>query len=630
MKNYSRAMHFDFHTMPGIAGLLSAFDADSFAERLCENHVEFINFTARCNIGFSYYDTAIGTKYPGLERDVLAEVITACHKRGIGVAAYINGGLDHELALHEHGFCKRNKEGSIYLADPKSNFFRMMCFNTPYRDHLYAEIKELLAYDIDGLFVDCMLTKPCYCPACLEKMSALGISADDEAAVWKYQESLVFEVYREIKQMIYKDIYLYFNSNKSIPGIHTHAEVECLPSSKQWGSDFFYPASSFHRTHFKKRVYMTGRFQDNWGDFGGIKTLEAMQNDLYDAQTSAYDLSISDHLHPIVGLFDEVIDGVGKVFAEKMLYEPYTLGSEYVCDVGVVVDEDDYYSPELLRGVARMLCELKIPFDVYVESDDYFDKKLLIFPKRIDLDETHKERLVRFKENGGKILFCGSGLDVAKECNLDASVEMLGEDSHDNAYYVLDGSDMRWGMYKTSRLMKKRGGKEIAKYAPGLFNRIYDGKHAYFYRPQGEVSDMSAAVSDGDVAYICFDAFLSYATNFLKTTKTLVGKVISTLNEEPLIKCDGLPSTSIVSITQSPTAKVLHVKVTAPTIRNGRGIIEEHTFVPSARISVRGEYKAYVLPDKTPIDVTQNNGRTVIQTKDILGYRAFLLVDVEK
>ena len=129
MKQYKRAMHFDFHTMPGIENILADFDAEKFAKTLKDCHVEFINFPARCNIGFSYYKTKIGTMYPGLDRDILGEVISACHKQGIGVCAYINGGLNHELAAHRYDLCRVEKSGDV-TGDVKDNFYRTLCLNS--------------------------------------------------------------------------------------------------------------------------------------------------------------------------------------------------------------------------------------------------------------------------------------------------------------------------------------------------------------------------------------------------------------------------------------------------------------------------------------------------------------------
>ncbi|MBQ7163726.1 MAG: beta-galactosidase, partial [Clostridia bacterium] len=85
MRKIRRAMHFDFHTSPGISDLFANFNAENFADKLKQNHVEYINFTARCNMGYSYYNTKIGKKYNGLTRDILKEVLDACHKRDIGV-----------------------------------------------------------------------------------------------------------------------------------------------------------------------------------------------------------------------------------------------------------------------------------------------------------------------------------------------------------------------------------------------------------------------------------------------------------------------------------------------------------------------------------------------------------------
>ena len=406
MKPMRRAMHFDFHTMPGIEGLLSEFDPEAFAKKLHEAKVEYINFPARCNIGFSYYNTKIGVKYPTLERDILGEAVTACHKYGIGVTAYINVGLNHELASKNYGWCRIGADGRIYGEDKVDNFFRTMCMNSDYREYMYSEIRELLEYGVDGIFCDCLVTRPCYCPRCISKMTELGLDFKNPDTVLKYQDELIGEVYREIREIVPKELYLYINSNRAVPGIHSHAEVECLPSSKQWGSDYFYPTATYQRTRFDKLLYMTGRFQDTWGDLGGIKTLESMQCDLYDALTTGYGVSISDHLHPKLGLFNEVIDRAKKVFEEKLAYEKFTEGTRPKTEVGILIGKEDYRAPEYLRGAARMLCESKIPYNSYDTDGDFSSEKLLIIPKKLKLDKPLEEKLRSFKSSGSRRRSC--------------------------------------------------------------------------------------------------------------------------------------------------------------------------------------------------------------------------------
>ena len=189
-------MHFDFHTMPGIENILSDFDAEKFAKTLKDSHVEFINFPARCNIGFSYYDTKIGVKYPGLDRDILGEIVSACHKNNIGVCAYINGGLNHELASKRYDLCRMDKNGNVTGEDVKDNFYRTLCLNSEYINYLISEIKEILTYGVDGIFIDCLITRECYCPKCIQKMQELGIDVNDDKAVFDYQQQLVLDTYK--------------------------------------------------------------------------------------------------------------------------------------------------------------------------------------------------------------------------------------------------------------------------------------------------------------------------------------------------------------------------------------------------------------------------------------------------
>jgi len=185
MKKIKRAIHFDFHTLPGIDDFCANFDAEKFASQLADAHVDYVNMFARCNIGFSYYPTKMGTPYPTMKGNMFGDVLRECHKKGILVTAYLNGGLNHELLVKNPGFMKIFKDGNVYKGNlAKNNFFREPCFNTPYRQYLLDEIKEILEMDPDGIFCDCIMTTSCYCPACIKKMNEQGIdTSNDEALV---------------------------------------------------------------------------------------------------------------------------------------------------------------------------------------------------------------------------------------------------------------------------------------------------------------------------------------------------------------------------------------------------------------------------------------------------------------
>lgn len=632
-KRFERAMHFDFHTCPGIDNIFGNFDAERFAKQLEDAKVGYVNLTARCNMGFSYYDTAVGKKYPGLgERDPFAEMLEACHRHGIGVTAYINVGLDHELAADDPGLLRVDGEGRIYRENKKDSFFRTMCYNTRYRAHLLEEIKEICAYDIDGLFCDCIVLRECFCPACMSGMAKRGVDISDRDAVLRYQEDVRRGLVGDILDAMGEKrgrIKAFFNGMPKSEKCHTHSEIECLTSDRHWGFDYFDQMAAYTRTLYEDRVYMSGRFQNSWGDFGGIKPLASMQNDMYDAVMNSFGISFGDHLHPVDGFEPKVAERIGMVMREKLAYEPYTRGSDNIVEIGVIIHTDGKTSklPSFLRGAVRMLKEFKLTYNVYDENAqlDACRIKLLIIGENAGFDADFKARLRGYIKDGGKVIFAGTAADLGMETGVLGYISGIEKDENDNAYFLTDDG-FRAAVYAPSRKLKNAEGKEIAKYVANVRNYVWDGRHSYEYRPQGGPTEYSAAVTDGNTACVCFDIFNAYADNFLLDHRDLMKKLIDGLLREKLIESPEMPVTATVALTENAEHTVLHVKATYPEHKAGRGIIEEHILMKSVRVSVLGGYKnVYVLPEKTRIDSKTENGRTVFKTGDVLGYRAFLL-----
>lgn len=182
-----RAVHVDFHTLPGIRDIGKEFDGKEFASTLCEAGVDFVNVFARCNLGFAYYPTSKGIMYPGLKKDLLGSMVSECRRKGIKVAAYFNAGLDHEHAFRHREWCKVNGAGQVYEFQDKGHRFRKMCLNTGYGDHLAEMAEEVLEkYPVDGLFFDCINLAPCYGAECMEGMKKAGMDVLDAEQVEEY------------------------------------------------------------------------------------------------------------------------------------------------------------------------------------------------------------------------------------------------------------------------------------------------------------------------------------------------------------------------------------------------------------------------------------------------------------
>lgn len=647
MKPMKRAVHFDFHTMPGIDNICENFDAEKFAQQMEDANVGYVNFFARCNIGFSYYSTKVGIKYPGLKSNLLGDVVKACHKRGIGVTGYLNIGLHHEMAIIHPEWLKMNKDGKIYNFNEGGNFFRNMCTNTGYLDHFISEVKEVLDLGVDGIFCDCFGWRPCYCSNCTRDMLAQGIDIKDDKAVMDFSYSIRQKTMERVREVVPRDIRLFFNGTFQWEGrnVHSHYEVECLPA--RWGYDFFAHNAAYARPLHDDVIYMNGRFQISWGDFGGYKGKVAIENDFYDALTQGTIPMLGDHLHPANLPETDIYRDLGEIYGRLKKYEKWTDEAKFIPELAIVTD--DWYLSKSIAGCGRLLSELKYSYDVINVEGDFSKYPVIILPDNIRVNDAFAKKLSAYIKNGGKVISSGfSGLkaDVDEfalpEWNFDC-VGLANPSSNDYAasagfmkYYKLlykaEGiADMCYAQYETAISMKCRDGAiSLADEYNTYFEKPgWDGRHYYFYTPPKEASGNSviAVNKDGNVAHVAFRIFLSYIKSCAPVIKDTVRRLLERFIPKKLIIASDMPVTSRVTLTGCDSFKLLHVKVTYPEIRGNLGIIEEHNELAAGKtVAVLGEYKSVSrLPEKTPVKSEIKDGYTYVTLPLIKGYDMFIL-----
>ncbi len=626
MKPIKRAVHIDFHTMPGVEDFSANMSGESIAQTLADAHVDYVNMFARCNLGFSYYNTKIGTKYPGFEGDLLGDTIRECHKRGIGVTAYINGGLNHQAMFNHPEFMRINKNGQVYEENPIMNhYYRSGCWNTGYRAYLMEEIKEVLELKPDGIFIDCMIQRPCYCPKCITKMKALGIDIDDDQAVFAYAVDLLHEVFAEIRDLVPKELRLYINSYpfEGMLEYQRHAEVECLPTYR-WGFDFMPAQGPYHRCTAKGMdlIYMTGRMVTCWGDYSGSKPVAAMENDVYDALMYGYVPSMGDNMHPRDGLDQTLYRNLGKIYEYVMEMEPWVEGNVPATEVAILRNKicaENVLTPVSVsdKGVARMFSELKICYDVVNEDLDFSGYKLLVLPDNIKITDQLYAKLEQFE---GSILSTGRSLRAGKVWDYIDSFE---PDESTDPFYRYNG-EVYGGRHAG---VKMKSDCSISEYIAPYFDKHYDHIHGYFYITPDQPTGHSAIAKKGNRAHICFNIFESYMEFGALFYKELIKDLLKDLLPEQLIDGKELPSTARATLMRGEKGDILHIKVTFPEHWGDRGIIDEHIELPGGKtVSVMGEYReAVTLPDQKPVECCIENGRTLVTLPQIKGYLPILL-----
>lgn len=647
MRPMKRAVHIDFHTMPGIYDFNREWDAAEFARTLRDAEVMYINAFARCNLGFAYYPTKVGIPYPGMKGDMFGDLLRECHKLDIGVSAYVNVGLDHEHASRNMGWLRLDREGRVIRGDRQGNFFRTLCYNNPdYRAYHFAMMKEICAYDPDGYFLDCITVEPCYCYHCLRKMKALGIDADDIGANMAFQEQSIVEFCQETKDMLPKDRYLYLNGLHYIRGqaMDTHIEIECLPGS--WGYDYFWPHVSYARNIQDTVLYMTGRFQKSWGDFGGFKTKESLENDYFDALCAGVGVSVGDHMHPARNLEPCVYRTVGELNRWIKDLEPYTEGTRYMADIGVAVNAERVFDAssagwgvlnESYSGLAQLFGELRQSYDIVNERMDWSRYRVMVLPDALRMTDAMKEKIDAYLRQGGRVLSSGTAPLAADQSGFALNAwdfSFAGVDTGGACYFRMPPEDdphvfdMDYSTYSPNCTLVS-GGRVLAEHVKAYFNNHWDGFHGYFYTPPEKATGYAAAAVNGagNVCHIGFEVFKAYYISAPYAHKALVRRCLDILLPDPLIKTRGIPSTARVTATGNSAYTLLHTKVTYPEPRGRMNIIEEHGVLPAgAQVLIRGAYAAArTLPEGEPVAIAAEGGYTRVTLPEITGYRMIQL-----
>ncbi|MFH0965035.1 MAG: hypothetical protein V2A58_13630, partial [Planctomycetota bacterium] len=337
-----RAIHLDFHTLPAVPDVGIDFDADAFARTLADARVDFITVFAKCNLGLAYYPTKVGVVHPSLARDLLGEMVEACHACDIAVAAYFNAGLDHEMALRHRDWALLGDDGRAYGEDHLDHFFRSMCFASPWADHLSAMIEEVLtSYPIDGLFLDCWhYGKGCQGYECAAAMRAKGVDPTDPASRVAFQNEAQLDFIRQVRRLIDEkrpEATYFLNGipyDFQLP-FASHLDVESLPTGG-WSYDNFPWKVRYLRKRIRHVVGQTGRFHRSWGDFGGLRTQAGLDYDCFQAASHAAAVCVGDHMHPRGTLSAEAYRRIGSIYRRLEALEEWTRDANPLTDTAVV------------------------------------------------------------------------------------------------------------------------------------------------------------------------------------------------------------------------------------------------------------------------------------------------------
>ena len=641
-------LFYDNHTMKACPDVGAGFDVKKFTDRIAACGVDYLTFHARCNQGMAYYDTEIGTKHPALEYDLFGKLAKACQRKGIALTAYLNGGLSNEEGLRHREWTTLNFDGREYREERITPYVRTMCYNSPYRDHLIAMVKEIAhKYPVAGFFIDCLAPYKCICPLCVKEMKARGIDWRDEKEVEKFSEFSMLRLSRDIAKAakaVNPEYLLYFNGpsyeNQSDCG--TYMECECLPTNPDWGYDFLPVLSHYMRTLGDKPVLnMTGRFYD-WGDFGGLRSQAGIEYDLLYGLANGMRPNIGDHFHPRGDINNAAFTTVETIYKKLQQYESWFDGAENITEIAIVYPKSicAIRKGKELRSVTRMLSELKMQFDIVTEFCDWGKYEVLILPDNVQLFEESARRIKAHIKAGKAIISSAwSGLDEGKThfvLEKEWGVKFIGDSDLDPAYFKTEKGfskplpDMPLALYAAGTEIEALPGTVVgAKLMKPYYNRHWDGEHAFYYNPPDQLTDMPLLTIHGKVAHFSHAIFSGYYKNAPQHLRDLFALVLGKFLPEPTLRTEKLPSFARAFVTEQEKRRMVHLLAYVPELRGETQIVEEPIALANIKIALRRDKqkisKVYLAPEKRelPFSIKGNYIETVIPELDGYGMIVF-------
>ena len=624
----SRQIHLDFHTSEHLPDIGAEFSREQFQTELKAGHVNLINVFAKCHHSWSYYPTRVGKPHPNLKVDLLGGQIEACHQIGVRAPIYFTGGWSAHDAEEHPEWCMPTIDGDYVATNwprdadplkPKPTFqWKELCVSGEYHDLMVEQTREICrAYPVDGFWYDIYRAQMlCYCDRCRAGMAAEGLSLRDLGAVEGYRARTILTHAAELTRVIrehHPEASIYFNGLTSIERpenfrhrlhqVNTKNDLEDLPTT--WGGYDKFPlrAKLFHREG-KPVVAMSGKFHTAWGEFGGFKDPEAIRFEAASMIAYGASCNFGDHLHPLGRLDETTYRNIGHAFAYVEQIEAYGIGGLPASTLGFWPS----YELEADEGLARMLLEEQIDFDVAGPEDDLSRFQTIVVPSHAGVLAGASARIQAYLDDGGSLVVIGEGaLDdaggrAAPWCGARFAARAKSDVDYTlitDALAATEGTDA--GLHRRAELPRT----PFLNYHPALYFEPAGGTQVlaavedpYFSRTYGRycghqntpnrpgVTARPAAWRHGSTIVIAHPLDRMYYAHGAKVHRDYFARLLRIVHTAPMAEAS-LPSAGRLSLLHQPAERryVAHLLYGPPILRGRCQVIED--LPPLADVAVR-------------------------------------------
>lgn len=628
-----RQVHLDFHTSELIPGIGRQFSKQQFQDMLKRGHVDSITIFAKCHHGWAYFPSELNEMHPYLDFDLLAAQIEAAREIDVKTPIYVSVGFDEKLA-------RRHPEWLMRDEDDRTNWvqgfmkagWHQFCLNSPYLEEVVIpQVEEVVRkYDGDGIFLDIVGVRTCYCHTCVNQLLAEGKDPRNKQHVTRQGERIYAHYTKRIKETVHgirPGLPIFHNAGhisqgrRDLAAMNTHLELESLPTGG-WGYDHFPLSARYVQQLGMDFLGMTGKFHTFWGEFGGYKHPNALRYETALSLANGARCSIGDQLHP-EGFMDEATyELIGTAYAEVEQKEAWCVNTVNVADIGVLsvesvgVDKtgDAMFTSNADAGAARMMLEGKFLFDVLDLDSDFTKYRVIVLPDNVLITERVQAKLDEFFRHGGKVLATGSsGLKPDKTgFAIDLGVRHIGENPLKPDYFrplfpLPNLKQASFIMYAQGQKVELAGGTELGKREDSYFNRDVYSFCSHQHTPSSLNDGGPGMVQSANGMYIAWNVFEDYTTKGSLVLKDTVVYALNQLLEKKTLTTN-LPAQGVVTLQeQRGESRYINHLLYASPVKRGDGveIIEDILPVYDIDVTLRlpgvQVSQVYLAPQMTPL-----------------------------
>jgi len=227
---------------------MTKFDPVGYVSSVKNAGIDAAMVYACCHNGNSYYPTKVGHMHTNLHgRDIFGETVALLRQNAIAPVAYYTTVYHNHSARTHPDWRMQDITGAQH-----SGRYWWSCPNSSeYREFTKAQINEVIAYDVDGIFID-MTFWPvvCYCPNCrrryqvetgLELPVMLNWRDPDWIRFQRFRQRTMASFTQEITNCIksQRDITVTYQSSLIIQGYMMGQNNGIADSSDYTSGDFY-------------------------------------------------------------------------------------------------------------------------------------------------------------------------------------------------------------------------------------------------------------------------------------------------------------------------------------------------------------------------------------------------------